>query len=108
MPLPILAAMALADWELEWLMAAPEPPPTLADLVPARPAWQARAACREESTAMFFPAPGASGKVNQARAICQPCPVRQACLAYALAEDMVGVWGGTTDQERRAMRREAL
>ena len=72
--------MALARWELDWLMEAPaaEPWPSLADLIPARPKWMARAACRGESTALFFAAPGASGKVDQARAICQPCPVRQA------------------------------
>ena len=31
---------------------------------------------------------------------------REECLAYALADkDLVGMWGGTTERERREMRR---
>jgi hypothetical protein len=36
------------------------------------------------------------------------CGVRRECLDYALAEpDTVGIWGGSTGSERRAMRRDA-
>jgi hypothetical protein len=35
--------------------------------------------------------------------------VRQRCLDYALADStLVGVWGGTTDRERREMRKDRL
>ena len=41
----------------------------------------------------------------KARAICSTCPVRQECLAHALADpESAGVWGGTTDRERRKDR----
>jgi WhiB family transcriptional regulator, redox-sensing transcriptional regulator len=40
------------------------------------------------------------------RALCEGCPVRQECLETALADDsLVGLWGGTTDAERREIRR---
>ena len=104
-PLRILSAMALADWELEWLMAAPEPPPTLDDLIPARPAWMARATCRGRSDVNFFPSNDEPGIA--ARGVCAGCPVREPCLAYAVAEDLEGVWAGTSKRERRAMRRRA-
>jgi WhiB family redox-sensing transcriptional regulator len=40
------------------------------------------------------------------RELCEGCPVRQECLGAALADpDLVGLWGGTTDRERREMRR---
>jgi hypothetical protein len=43
---------------------------------------------------------------GRAGASCAGCPVREDCLAFALEhEDLVGVWGGTTAEERREMRR---
>jgi hypothetical protein len=43
-----------------------------------------------------------------AKAVCAACVVRGECLAYALADpDLVGVWGGTSHAERRALRRAA-
>jgi hypothetical protein len=40
--------------------------------------------------------------------ICVDCPVKQECLDFALsfpqAEDMHGVYGGTTAKDRRAIR----
>ena len=101
--------MALG-WESEFadLMALMQSAdvPTLADRVAqARPKWMARAACREVDTSVFFPARGEA--TNEARAICSGCPVAGPCLAYAVAEDVEGCWGGTSKRERRAMRREA-
>lgn len=49
-------------------------------------------------------------------ATCTQCPVREACLAHALAHETPGnknlakrqsVWGGTTARQRRALRRAA-
>ena len=43
----------------------------------------------------------------EAKAICAGCPARDACLAYALdAGEAYGVWGGLTEDERRAMLRQ--
>ena len=36
-----------------------------------------------------------------AKAVCGRCLVRVMCLAYAMATGQDGVWGGTTDYERR-------
>lgn len=39
-------------------------------------------------------------------AICRGCTVRRPCLEYALATDASGLWGGTTHNERRRIRRQ--
>jgi hypothetical protein len=44
---------------------------------------------------------------DEARVVCGACPVAAACLDYAVAEDLEGIWAGTTKGERRAMRRSA-
>jgi hypothetical protein len=38
---------------------------------------------------------------DQAKAICATCPVKILCLDYAVSAGMHGVWGGTTDFERK-------
>ncbi|KUO09181.1 WhiB family transcriptional regulator [Streptomyces sp. DSM 15324] len=70
--------------------------------------WRQHAACRHEDPDLFFPI-GTSGpallQTQQAKAVCHRCPVREQCLDRALATDQaVGVWGGTTEAERRALR----
>lgn len=43
---------------------------------------------------------------DEKRALCCSCPVREECLHEALANpELVGMWGGTTADERRKMRR---
>jgi WhiB family redox-sensing transcriptional regulator len=70
-------------------------------------AWQREGACRGlglgESQAIFFPARGES--VENARAICGRCPVSAECLDFALEHHCIGVWGGTTERQRRMLRR---
>ncbi len=45
----------------------------------------------------------------EARATCQRCPVRDACLADATARDeRWGLWGGLTPIQRRKLARMAL
>ena len=46
-------------------------------------------------------------QIDHAKAICATCPVWEPCLEEALAERREGVWGGTTEDERRLMRRRA-
>lgn len=68
-----------------------------------RPAWMRRALCARRGQALFFVARG--GSVKPAKALCGACVVREQCLDYALDNpDLQGVWGGTSEQERRAMR----
>jgi hypothetical protein len=41
---------------------------------------------------------------NYAKAICGRCPVAGSCLSYALRTMPDGIWGGTTSEERSAIR----
>ena len=71
--------------------------------------WRHRAACLDEDPEMFFPI-GTTGPAllqqEEAKAVCRRCPVTGECLAWALeiGQDS-GVWGGTTEVERRNMKR---
>jgi hypothetical protein len=48
----------------------------------------------------------AATPVEAAKAVCATCPVSAECLQWALATGQdSGVWGGTSEEERRAMRR---
>ena len=69
--------------------------------------WQARAACSEVEVdpEIFFPERGGSSKA--ARAVCERCDVREKCLEYALNnKEQFGIWGGTSERERRRLRKE--
>jgi len=66
--------------------------------------WRQDAACRDLDTAIFFP--DSEEESAQAQAVCAACPVRQACLEFALiTRQDDGVWGGLTETERRRVRR---
>jgi WhiB family transcriptional regulator, redox-sensing transcriptional regulator len=69
-------------------------------------AWQREAACRGlgtvESQTIFFPTKGES--IKEAKAICGGCPVVGECLNFALTNGCIGVWGGTSERERRRLR----
>jgi len=72
--------------------------------------WSDVAACRGLRPRLFFPMPSEPrGRVRRAegtaRRICSGCPVIAQCLNHALAdEDLPGVWGGTTADERVGLR----
>ncbi|KRD09427.1 MULTISPECIES: WhiB family transcriptional regulator [unclassified Streptomyces] len=71
--------------------------------------WRQHAACRREDPDLFFPI-GTSGPAlmqeEQAKAVCRRCPVQEACLEWAMETDQtLGVWGGTSETERRALKR---
>jgi WhiB family redox-sensing transcriptional regulator len=70
--------------------------------------WRSRSACRHADPELFFPV-GSAGPaleaIDRAKAICQECPVRARCLDWALTHNVAyGVWGGRTEEERRASR----
>jgi len=68
--------------------------------------WMARGACVGSGDPdAWFPNIGARSAENRlAMQVCRRCPVRLACLAYALTPPYpLGVWGGTTERERRAL-----
>lgn len=67
--------------------------------------WRDAAACRTVDPEVFFPFPGDTRGQDAAKAVCAVCPVRDECLAWALATGQdAGVWGGRTEDERRAYR----
>lgn len=68
--------------------------------------WQVGARCLEADPEVFFPERGGSSKA--ARAVCNDCPVKVECLRYALANrEQFGIWGGTSERERRRLRKLA-
>jgi WhiB family redox-sensing transcriptional regulator len=73
------------------------------------PDWRDHAACRDTDPELFFPignaGPGQQ-QLDRAKQVCAGCQVRTPCLEWALASGQeAGVWGGTSEDERRALRR---
>ncbi|MET9725425.1 WhiB family transcriptional regulator [Streptomyces zaomyceticus] len=65
--------------------------------------WIENAVCQAADAENLF-AQGSSQ--NEAKAICTTCSVRTQCLAYALDNRIeYGIWGGTTERERRRLLR---
>jgi hypothetical protein len=82
--------------------------------------WELQAACRTwpvEDLDDFFPVSEDSNKVH-VRTVKVPlgiyqmcmnrCPVQLECLATAIKDNRVGIWGGTTYAQRRAMLRSRM
>lgn len=72
--------------------------------------WMLDAACSFKNSDLFFPV-GSSMKAlkqsNEAIAICNECPVKIDCLEYAINTNQdSGIWGGTTEEERKNLRRK--
>jgi hypothetical protein len=40
---------------------------------------------------------------KEAKAICAECPYKVRCLTYALKNSEQGIWGGTTERDRRKL-----
>lgn len=69
------------------------------------PDFGGREACKGVDPELFFPASASRDAAAPALRVCASCPVWRSCRAYAVAEDLDGVWGGTTDADRRRLRR---
>ena len=72
--------------------------------------WRELSACRDTDPDLFFPV-GTTGpaieQIDTAKAVCRTCDVQQACLEYALTTNQdSGIWGGTSEEERRVLRRQ--
>lgn len=65
--------------------------------------WRLQAACGDQAPDTLF----VSGALqHRAKSVCMGCPVRTECLADALDNRVeFGVWGGSTERERRALLR---
>ena len=68
--------------------------------------WLVFGACRQIGPDLFFPQTKA--EEDEALRVCSTCPVREECLDYALgARETYGVWGGTTEKQRRRLIRRS-
>lgn len=80
--------------------------------------WQDFALCLGLHPDLFFiPKPQKVGRkprdwvqeddFAEAKAVCRECPVKINCLAHAIEKrENHGVWGATSDRERRRLRRQ--
>ncbi|ATQ30199.1 WhiB family transcriptional regulator [Rhodococcus ruber] len=73
--------------------------------------WRHRGACGYYGPALFFgldsegePAGDRLRRERRAKAICSRCPVLVLCREFALQSGEFGIWGGTTERERRCIR----
>jgi len=74
--------------------------------------WRARSSCRDSNPDLFFPI-GTTGsaldQIEVAKEICAACVANTECLEFALATNQeAGIWGGTTEDERRRIRKAWL
>ena len=66
--------------------------------------WKDKANCYGSDTGVFYPSNDAS--VDVPKRVCGDCPVKVECLEFALSNNEVfGVWGGTSERERRRIKR---
>ncbi len=75
----------------------------------SRSDWRVEAKCIDEDPELFFPIGNHSAarqQIEEAKAVCKGCLVVDICLKYAInnGEDF-GVWGGLSEDERRALKR---
>ena len=73
--------------------------------------WRDKSACLTVDPELFFP-DGNTGpaveQIEKAKAVCARCTVTEVCLQYALETGQdSGVWGGLSEDERRALKRRA-
>ena len=74
--------------------------------------WRATASCCDTDPDLFFPV-GTTGialeQIDEAKTVCNSCPAQLACLEFALRTNQdTGIWGGTSEEERRQLRRTYL
>lgn len=74
--------------------------------------WRDRASCRDTDPDLFFPI-GTTGlavdQIDSAKAVCRQCLAMDDCLEFALATNQeAGVWGATSEEERRKLRKAWL
>ncbi|VEG27506.1 WhiB family transcriptional regulator [Actinomyces howellii] len=71
--------------------------------------WQYRGACMGMDSTTFFHPEGERGSARRrrdegAKAVCRTCEVLEICREHALStHEPYGVWGGMTEEERRAV-----
>ena len=84
---------------------------TTPDVLGLDDSWRTKASCRHTDPDLFFPI-GTTGTavehIEAAKAVCAACPVQGPCLEFAMVTNQdAGVWGGASEDDRRALRRLA-
>jgi WhiB family transcriptional regulator, redox-sensing transcriptional regulator len=74
--------------------------------------WRHLASCRDTDPDLFFPI-GSTGsaleQIEAAKSVCRGCEAKEPCLEFALATNQEsGVWGATSEEERRKLRKAWL
>lgn len=72
--------------------------------------WRNEAVCKDTDPELFFPV-GTTGQallqIDRAKEVCDECPVKVRCLDFAIETNQdSGIWGGTSEEERRNIRRQ--
>lgn len=63
------------------------------------------AACAGLDPEAFFPHVDTPHReVDKVRKICRTCPVKAACLSWAMDNREFGIWGGLTEHQRKRLR----
>lgn len=69
------------------------------------PEFGASPACRDADPELFFPVSESdTAQIDRAKNVCRACPVQGSCLQVAMHSPVEGIWGGTTESERRELR----
>jgi WhiB family redox-sensing transcriptional regulator len=63
-----------------------------------------KAACKTADPEIFFPEKMTVAAAYEAKQYCASCPVVMSCLLWALENKEFGIWGGSTEVERRRMK----
>jgi WhiB family redox-sensing transcriptional regulator len=67
--------------------------------------WKEYGACIGRDPELFFPDPAHGKKAaDAAKMVCAGCFVRGQCLDHALTNHEVGIWGGTTEKDRKRIQ----
>jgi hypothetical protein len=81
-------------------------PSTLDNPPAVAPYFDGSQACKANPEG-WFPPRGDNRATRVAKRACGHCPFARPCLDYALADpQLYGVWGGTTYDDRKEIRRE--
>lgn len=68
--------------------------------------WVDKSACADMNPDIFFPKKGDYRTLMLAKSICADCVVKEECLEYAIKTRASGVYGGTSEKQRRQIIHE--
>ena len=66
--------------------------------------WKENGQCKTKDSRIFFSE--IQAQIKEALSACMGCTVKDECRDYAITNQEHGVWGGTTERQRRAILRK--